>query len=106
MTRARNRAAYEARFHRVLEHVERHLGESLDVDGLAEVANFSPFHFHRLFSVWMGESVGEYVRRRRLESAAYRLVVQPMSSVLDIALTVGFGSAEAFARAFKDRFGC
>ena len=82
------------------------MGESLDIRGLAEVAHFSPFHFHRLFSAWMGESVGDYVRRRRLESAAYRLVVQPTSSVLDIALTVGFGSAEAFARAFKDRFGC
>jgi len=91
--------------HRVLEHIDRHLDESLDLDTLAGVANFSAFHFHRLFSVWMGETLGEYLRRRRLELAALRLVSQPDLPVLHAALSVGFGSAEAFARAFKARFG-
>ena len=99
------RSEYERRMHRVLEHIDRHLDESLDLERLAEVANFSAFHFHRLFSVWMGETIGEYLRRRRLELAALRLVSQPDLSVLQVALPVGFGSAEAFARAFKTRFG-
>jgi AraC family transcriptional regulator len=90
--------------HRVLEHVDRHLDDSLELDTLAAVANFSPFHFHRLFSAWMGETLGDYVRRRRLELAALRLVSQPAASVLHVAVSVGFGSAEAFARAFKMRF--
>jgi AraC family transcriptional regulator len=92
--------------HRVLEHIDRRIDEPLDLVALAEVANFSPFHFHRLFAAWMGETLGDHVRRRRLEIAALRLVSQPATPVLDIALTVGFGSAEAFARAFKIRFGC
>lgn len=100
-----SRPAYEARMHRVLEHIDRHLNEALDLEALAEVANFSPFHFHRLFAAWTGERFGDYVRRRRLENAAVRLMAQPRSAVLDIALAVGFGSAEAFARAFKIRFG-
>jgi AraC family transcriptional regulator len=91
--------------HRVLEHIDRHLDQPLELDALAAVANFSPFHFHRLFSAWMGETLGEYLRRRRLEVAALRLVSQPDTPVLDIALSTGFGSAEAFARAFKARFG-
>jgi AraC family transcriptional regulator len=91
--------------HRVLEHIDRHLDESLDLDALAAVANFSPFHFHRLFTAWMGETVGDYMRRRRLEIAAQRLVAQPRLPVLQVALSVGFGSTEAFARAFKTRFG-
>jgi AraC family transcriptional regulator len=90
--------------HRVLEHIDRHLDESLDLEALAGVANFSPFHFHRLFAAWMGETLGEYLRRRRLEVAAQRLVAQPRLPVLQVALSVGFGSAEAFARAFKGRF--
>lgn len=91
--------------HRVLEHVDRHLDEPLELDTLAAVANFSSFHFHRLFSALVGEAPGEYLRRRRLETAALRLVSQPELPVLRVALSVGFGSAEAFARAFKTRFG-
>jgi len=90
--------------HRVLEHIERRLDEQLELDALARVANFSAFHFHRLFTAWMGETLGDYVRRRRLEVAAQRLVAQPRLPVLEVALSVGFGSTEAFARAFKGRF--
>src|SRR3954466_10641636 len=96
---------YTRRMHRVLEHIDRHLDQPLDLDALAGVAHFSAFHFHRIFSAWMGETVGEYLRRRRLETAALRLVSQPELPILHVALSVGFGSSEAFARAFKLRFG-
>ena len=91
--------------HRVVRHIDDHIDEQLDLDTLASVANFSPFHFHRLFTAWMGETLGEYVRRRRLEVAARRLVAQPRLAVLQVALAVGFGSSEAFTHAFKARFG-
>ena len=92
--------------HRVLQHIDDHLDQSLELDTLAAVATFSPFHFHRLFTAWMGETVGDYTRRRRLEVAAQRMVSQPRVPVTQIALAVGFGSSEAFTRAFKARFGC
>ncbi len=101
-----NRREYDSRMHRVLAHIDAHLDEPLDLATLAQVAHFSDFHFHRLFSAWMGETLGDYVRRRRVELAAVRLVAQPRVAVLNIALSVGFGSGEAFARAFKLRFGC
>lgn len=100
-----SRSEYAARMHRVLEHIDRELDQQLELDTLARVANFSSFHFHRVFTAWMGETLGEYVRRRRLEMAAQRLVAQPRLAVLQVALSVGFGSTEAFARAFKARFG-
>jgi AraC family transcriptional regulator len=106
MTSPRSRADYAGRMHRVLEHIDKHLDQPLDLERLAEVAHFSPFHFHRLFSAWMGETSGDYLRRRRVEVAATRLVAQPRVTVLHLALSVGFGSAEAFARAFRTRFGC
>ena len=105
MVGADSRSEYTARMHRVMEHIDRHLDEVLELNTLAAVANFSAFHFHRLFTAWMGETLGEYARRRRLESAALRLVAQPSVPVLQVALGVGFGSTEAFGRAFKARFG-
>ena len=91
---------------RVLAHIDSHLDQPLDLPTLAAVAHFSPFHFHRLFAAWMGERLGDHVRRRRLEVGAKLLLTQPRSSVLAVALTVGFGSSEAFARAFRGHFGC
>ncbi|AXQ29346.1 AraC family transcriptional regulator [Solimonas sp. K1W22B-7] len=99
------RAEYERRMHRVIEHIDRHLDQPLDLERLAAVAHFSPFHFHRLFAAWMGETLGDYLRRRRVETAAMRLAGQPGLPVLSAALSVGFGSAEAFSRAFRARFG-
>lgn len=100
-----SRSEYERRIHRVLAFIDQHLDEPLDLEALAAVAHFSPFHFHRLFTAWCGETLGDYLRRRRVETAALRLATQPRLSVLEAALAVGFGSGEAFARAFKVRFG-
>lgn len=106
MTMERNPAAeYAQRMNRVIDHIDRHLSEPIDLATLAGVAHFSPFHFHRLFAAWMGETVGDYLRRRRLEKAALLLMHQRRKPVLEIALDVGFGSSEAFARAFKLQFG-
>jgi len=92
--------------HRVLDHIDRHLDSPLDLAQLADVANFSRFHFHRVFAAWMGETLGDYARRRRLEYGAFLLSTRPADAVLQIALATGFGSGEAFARAFKQKFGC
>lgn len=99
-------AEYTQRMNRVLDHIDRHLDAPLELSALADVAHFSAFHFHRMFAAWMGETLGDYVRRRRLEVGALHLAANPMAGVLQVALGVGFGSGEAFARAFKQRFGC
>lgn len=97
--------AYTQRMNRILDHIDAHLDEPLEIAPLAEIAHFSPYHFHRIFSAWMGETLGNYVRRRRLETAAARLAGQRQHPILQIALSVGFASGEAFARAFKAHFG-
>lgn len=91
---------------RVLNYIDAHLDQPLDGAELADVANFSRFHFHRIFFALMGETLGSYARRRRLEKAAFRLSCGSDETVLETALATGFGSAEAFARAFKLKFGC
>jgi AraC family transcriptional regulator len=102
---ARISPEYRARLNRVLDHIDAHLGEELSVASLAEVACFSPFHFHRMFSAVLGEPVGRYVQRLRLEHAAVWLATRPGASVTEIALEAGFGSSATFARAFREQFG-
>ena len=100
-----HRPAYIARINRVVDHIDAHLAEPLDLAALAAVAHFSPWHFHRVFQGVTGETLAERVRRRRLEVAASRLLATPPQAALTIALDVGFGSAEVFTRAFKAYFG-
>ena len=59
------RREYAARMNRVVDHIQCHLADSLDLEQLAAVACFSPFHFHRLFRVWMGETLQAFVHRLR-----------------------------------------
>ncbi len=99
------RAEYAARMNRVVDHIQENLDEPLNLERLAAIACFSPFHFHRLFRAWMGETLQAYVMRLRLERAAQALVFNPRKSVTEIALDCGFSSAGSFARAFRVGFG-
>jgi AraC family transcriptional regulator len=95
---------YLARLNRVLDHLARHLDDELGIAELAAVAAFSPYHFHRIFRGVTGETVAGLVRRLRLERAA-RALRKPGASVTDAALGAGYGSPEAFSRAFQQAFG-
>lgn len=97
---------YSRRMNRVLDYIDRNLDQDLDLRELAGVAHFSAYHFHRLCCAWLGETLGDYIQRRRLALAAERLAARRDLTVLAVAVSVGFGSGEAFARAFKRHFGC
>lgn len=94
---------YRKRLLRVLLHIERHLDADIELDELAAIANFSPYHFHRIFSGMVGESVKSYVRRLRLDRAAHRLQFTK-ERVTDIALNAGYEALEAFSKAFAQKF--
>ena len=85
-------------------HIQDHLEDEPSLDQLARLSHFSPYHFHRIFSAFVGESVFKHIRRLRLEAAARRLR-QTDRSVTEIALEAGYGAHEAFTRAFKAMFG-
>lgn len=96
---------HQRRMQGVLSHIETHLAEDLSLTRLARLAAFSPFHFHRIFQAWTGETLKSFVRRRRLETSAARLVQHPQDKVVDIARACGFVSPESFSRAFREHFG-
>jgi len=94
----------------VLHELDRRLDPSsgegdVSLAALAERAGWSPFHLQREFSRVFGETPKQYALRVRLTRAAAALAA-PDASVREVAATAGFGSAEAFARAFKQHFGC
>jgi AraC family transcriptional regulator len=99
------RAEYVARINRVMDHIDRHLGDPLTLDELAGVAAFSPFYFHRIFAALVGETPAQYVRRLRVERAAQQLIASPRKPVTAIALDCGFSGSAPFARAFKETLG-
>src|SRR5262245_18660641 len=95
---------YRQRILKVQLFIQEHLDEDLALERLARVAHFSPFHFHRIFTALVGESVHEYVRRLRLERGASHLR-KPHRDIPPIALDAGYQAHEAFTRAFKQMFG-
>jgi len=97
-------ARYRARMSRVLDYIDAHLDDELDVAHLSRVAAFSKFHFHRQFGELLGIGVYKYVQLRRFKRAAYQLAFRE-EDVLQIALTNGYDGPEAFARAFKKAVG-
>jgi AraC family transcriptional regulator len=98
-----NEATYRQRILAVQLYVQEHLDGDLSLDRLARVAHFSPCHFHRIFKAVVGEGTHEYVRRLRLESAAFALKTTDRS-VVQVALDAGYGTHEAFTRAFRQTF--
>ena len=99
------RQEYAARMNRVVDHIRSHLDSPLDLEHLAAIACFNPFHFHRLFRSWMDEALQAFVHRLRLERAAGELVFDLRKSITAIALDCGFSGSSTFARAYKDAFG-
>lgn len=62
------------RINKVFEHIDKNLDSDLSLAVVSEIACFSPFHFHRVFKTITGETLNEYVTRRRIEKAASVLI--------------------------------
>jgi AraC family transcriptional regulator len=95
---------YAVRLDRVFRWLADHLDDTLDLARLAEVACMSPYHFHRIYHAMQGETASETVRRLRLHRAAVELITGELP-VTRIARRAGYGSQEAFTRAFKLAYG-
>jgi len=89
---------------RAIIFIETNLYEPLTVESVANAVSYSYYHFHRCFQAVMGETIGSYIRSRRLTQAAYEIVYSNKKN-LDIAISLYFESAESFTRAFKKRYG-
>lgn len=89
---------------KALWFIESHFRQELTLDEVADAGGVSRFHLSRVFAITMGSSIMRYVRGRRLTEAA-RALVNGAPDILHVALDVGYGSHEAFTRAFREQFG-
>lgn len=96
---------YIFRINRVMDYIDGNLSGDLSPERLSDIANFSRFHFHRIFSAFMGETLNDYIKRKKLEKAAGLLMNEPDRPVSDIAEYCGFNSVSVFCRNFKAHFG-
>jgi len=95
---------YEKAINKVVEYINTHLYNVPTTRELAGIANISAFHLHRIFKSIIGENIGEFINRLRLEDVALRLLTKK-STLEDIALSTGYGTKHALSRAFKNHFG-
>ena len=89
---------------KALWYIESHFVEPITLDDVACAGGVSRYHMSRVFGVAIGRSVMGYVRGRRLTEAA-RALANGAPDILTVALDVGYGSHEAFTRAFREQFG-
>ncbi|MCG5436500.1 AraC family transcriptional regulator [Micromonospora foliorum] len=89
-----------AALNQLVDQLEEHLTEEFDVNGVARALGTTEYHLRRMFSSLAGMTLSEYVRRRRMTVAAAD-VVRGEGDLLSIAVRHGYGSTEAFGRAFR-----
>jgi AraC family transcriptional regulator len=83
-----------------VEYMEEHMEDPFDAAEIAKVAFTSTFHFQRMFHMLTGNTVAEYVRKRKLTLAAQELAATKVK-VLDVALKYGYDTPESFSKAFR-----
>lgn len=88
----------------VIDYINANIDKKLDVYTLAGLTSMSTYHFHRIFTMIMGETLAKYIMRRRLELAAIQLQNAPQKPIMNIAFECGFNSVNVFCRNFKKHF--
>ena len=104
MKKDRLREEYEARINRTFDYIENNLEKPITLSELADVSNFSKFHFHRIFQGLVRETPFQFITRVRLERAATFLEMNPNDSITEIAFRCGFNDISIFSRNFKKQF--
>lgn len=87
-----------------INYIEENLSENLKLNEIAKISGYSMFHFDRIFKYTVGDSVIEYVRKRRLTEVA-NILISSNIRIIDIAIEYGFNSQQAFTLAFKNLYG-
>lgn len=98
--RLTTKEAYEKQINIIVEYINNNLDGSIELTALAELSNFSPFHFHRIMRAFLGEPIGAYIVRMRMETAA-RLLRHTRKTVQEIAFEVGYDMPSSLSKTFR-----
>lgn len=95
---------HQARIAQAIQHIRHNYSEPLRLAELAKSACFSPYHFHRIFLSYLGETPWEYLSRFRLEQSLLKMY-STSDPIGDIAMQVGYETPAAYTKMFKKHFG-
>jgi len=97
---------YVLRINRAIDYIQNNLSKPLNLDTVSEIAAFSKYHFHRIFTNLIGETLNQFILRSRLEYCLYLLSHGSKRNLTEISELCGFTSQAEMSRAFKRRYGC
>ena len=95
---------YQKCVNAVVDYINQHLGEEIDLKLLAGISHFSPFYFHRIMKAFLGEPIGMFIVRTRTEAAA-RLLRYSDLPIADIAYRIGYSSPSSLSKVFRQFYG-
>ena len=86
-----------------IDFIESNIKNDIRPEALANMVYYSKKHYYRLFKKYIGISVMDYIRRRKLAYAIFDIMMG--GRILDVALAYGFDSHSGFTKAFKKQYG-
>lgn len=96
---------YVKKFNELMDYIDHHYMEDLNLDSIASETGFSKFHFSRLFKQYTNFTFCDYLTYRRIK-VAESLLSEPDLSITEVALQSGFPSISTFNRIFKQEKNC
>ena len=98
------RQDHQKKINMVIDYISYHLDEKLELDKLSAISAVSPYHFHRIMGAYLGEPLGSYIIRCRIEAGS-TLLKYSSQNIEEIAYKIGYDSPASFTKAFKKHFG-
>ena len=105
MPHTASQVEYVHRLDRVIDHIQRHPDGDLSLAALAQIAHFSPFHFHRIFRAHTGQTLQRFVAQSRLRRALFVMRSSPRKRLSQVASDCGFESLSTFSKCFRTAYG-
>lgn len=96
---------HRKRIDTAIDFILKNLNSDISLAKISELANYSPFHFQKIFKEMMGVSPKQYIIKLRLETALHKMIIHSEKSIQEIAMDSGFSSPAVFSRSVKNMYG-
>lgn len=96
---------YKKRIVKTIQYIDANLDTDLSLEKVAENSAYSPFHFHRIFKLITGETLQNYIIRKKIEKSAFLLAMHKHLEIKEIYFDLGFSNHSVFSKTFKKYYG-
>lgn len=96
----------QSKFDIVMDYIDEKIKNDAETikRGIINLIGINSNTFGQFFTVLTGDTLGSYIRNRRLYFAAMDLLRQPKMTISDIALEYGYSDQSAFTRAVSGKY--